>query len=372
MKASRLLACSLFAFFIFAAVTTETHSAVVLEGSGIARILKNDIKTAREIAIKSALFDASSKYQSNIFGYTATNRGIITGDNTLLYSNARIVRYDVVQEKIIDANQFSVTLKVTLAKNFKKIRCKKKSKKERIVINYPTINFRNINADEEFLLRRQLDDSFKNFETKLGKNSYPQFSRIDFVSSSMDKPGRGGSYESYLYGGPKQQGSADHQIFMHLEFDRIDKTLFGVYRLNYRVQFKGSGSNFDRTGSLEFVNTVDTPFTTINAFSNSELRVRELEIPFSKIIDLGQISIKQKSYCEPLAAKLQVSSLGQFINLGSANGITRNDLGWIKEGAQDQILLVDRIEKNKTFFRKDNDVEINLNTAPLVTMVRYE
>lgn len=81
----------------------------------------------------------------------------------------------------------------------------------------------------------------------------------------------------------------------------------------------------------------------------------------------------KNSGCRILTAKLESSPSGYYIKLGSRNGISKNDLGWFTpDGVTDQILIIEKVEANRTFFKTIEANTIEKSNPPLITMVRYE
>ena len=361
-----------YSFLGLTALTTQ--AAETFKGTGAARIINSDKVAARKTALKSAIFDASTKQKSNLFGYTSTQSGRITDDATVLYTNAKLVNYTVVEEKT-ENNLVKIAVRATFSKNYKKLLCNKEKTKSITNIYYPTVKYRNISNEEKFLLDDNLAKSFELFKRDTRENQKSPENQIRFKHASQMVNRTPGTYESYLYGSQEITNKNINEVYFEFEFDRLDKTFFSAFKLNYSVKL--SGKQFDGinipSGSIEFGLKIDTPSRALNIVSNSDLQLSQLDIPFEQILDLKKIIIPKNPSCGILMAKLELSPRGHYIKLGSRNGISKNDLGWFTpDGVTDQILIIERVEANRTFFKTIEANIIKKSNLPLITMVRYE
>ena len=142
---------------------STTRPQETYKGTGAARIINSDKAAARKTALKSAIFDASTKQRSNLFGYTSTQSGRITDDATVLYTNAKLVNYTILEEKT-ENNLVKIAVNATFSKNYKKLLCNKEKTKSITNIYYPTVKYRNISGEEKFLLDNNLARSFARFK----------------------------------------------------------------------------------------------------------------------------------------------------------------------------------------------------------------
>ena len=361
-----------YSFLGFTALTTQ--AAETFKGSGVARIINSDKATARKTALKSAIFDASTKQRSNLFGYTSTQSGRITDDATVLYTNAKLVNYSILEEKT-ENNLVKIAVSATFSKNYKKLLCNKKKTQSITNIYYPTVKYRNVSGEEKFLLDDYLARSFTRFKRDTRETQKSPKNQIHFKNASQMANRTPGSYESYLYGSQEIKDKNINEIFFEFEFDRVDKTFYSVYRLNYSVKLNGKqfdGINIP-SGSIEFGLEIDVPSRALNVLSSSGLQLSQVDVPFEQILNLKKIIIPKNPGCRILMAKLEFSPRGHYIKLGSQNGISKNDLGWFTpDGVTDQILIIERVEANRTFFKTIEANTIKKSNLPLITMVRYE
>ena len=361
-----------YSFLGLTALTTQ--AAETFRGTGAARIINSDKAAARKTALKSAIFDASTKQRSNLFGYTSTQSGRITDDATVLYTNAKLVNYTILEEKT-ENNLVKIAVNATFSKNYKKLLCNKEKTKSITNIYYPTVKYRNISSEEKSLLNDNLARSFARFKRDTRENQKSPKNQIHFKHASQMADKTPGSYESYLYGGQKIKNKNINEIYFEFEFDRVDKAFYSAYRLTYSVKL--NGNQFDGldipSGSIKFGLKIDTPSRALNIFSSSDLQLSQVNIPFEQILDLKKIIIPKPPICRILMAKLEFSPRGHYIKLGSRNGIRKNDLGWFtSDGVTDQILIIERVEANRTFFKTIEANTIKKSNLPLITMVRYE
>jgi hypothetical protein len=364
-----ILAFSFTNLSISASLAAATH-----KGNGFARIIGADTNTARETALKSALFDASTKYKTNIFGITSTSRGTIRRDDTLLYSSAKLVKYDVVDEKK-DKHFIRISVLATFSEAFRKVKCAAARPPNAVKIHYPSFTFRNFTKDEEFYIEDNVRSAFQIFRKSISKRIIMPSLAIQF-SGAPSRPSSGrGVYEEYLYGFSNSRDNNWNNIYPSFEFDKVDKTFYSNINLKYNVRYQGElfGSNMTSSGSVDFTQNINSPNRVANVFTNSALETRELKIPFDQILNLEQLRRPQPRRCRPLTAHLENSKGLYFVRLGAANGITDNDLGWLEtENGLGEILLIERIEKNRTVFKDIVRNKIKITGNPIVKMVRYE
>ena len=364
-----------FLVYSFLGLTALTaQAAETFKGNGAARIINSDKASARKTALKSAIFDASTKQKSNLFGYTSTQSGRITGNASFLYTNAKLVNYTILEEKT-DNNLVKIAVRATFSRNYKKLVCNKVKTKSITNIYYPTVKYRNISNEERFLLDDNLARSFERFASDARNKHGSKNVQINFKSFSPTLQRTPGSYESYLYDSAEIKDKNFNEIELVFEFDRIDKTFYHTYRLTYSVKLKGSefdGINIP-SGSIEFAQEIDSPSKTINVLASSVLQSRQINIPFEQLLNLKKLINLKNSGCRILTAKLESSPSGYYIKLGSRNGISKNDLGWFTpDGVTDQILIIEKVEANRTFFKTIEANTIEKSNPPLITMVRYE
>lgn len=361
-----------YSFLGLTALTTQ--AAETFRGNGAARIIKSDKAAARKTALKSAIFDASTKQRSNLFGYTSTQRGTITDDATILYTNAKLVNYKILEEKT-ENNLVKIAVRATFSKNYKKLLCNKEKTKIITNIYYPTVRYRNISSEEKFLLDDNLARSFKRFKSDTREKQKSPKNQIHFKHASQMSSRTPGSYESFLYGSPEIKDKNINEIYFDFEFDRVDKTFYSAYRLTYSVKLSGNlldGIKIS-SGSIEFALEIDLPSRALNVLTSSDLQLSQVDIPFEQFLDLKKIINLKNPGCKILTAKLEFSPHGHYIKLGSRHGISKNDLGWFTpDGVTDQILIIERVEANRTFFKTIEANTIKKSNVPLITMVRYE
>lgn len=361
-------------YFFLGLSAFTTQAAETFRGNGAARIINSDKAAARKTALKSAIFDASTKQRSNLFGYTSTQSGRITDDATVLYTNAKLVNYSILEEKT-ENNLVKIAVSATFSKNYKKLLCNKEKTKSITNIYYPTVKYRNMSGEEKFLLDDNLARSFTRFKRDTREKQKSPKNQIHFKHASQMANRTPGSYEVYLYGSQETKDKNINEIFFKFEFDRVDKMFYSAYRLNYSVKLNGKqfdGINIP-SGSIEFGFEIDIPSRALNVLSSSNLQLSQVDIPFEQILNLKKIMIPKNPDCRILMARLESSPRGHYIKLGSRNGIGKNDLGWFKpDGVTDQILIIERVEANRTFFKTIEANIIKRSNLPLITMVRYE
>lgn len=361
-----------YSFLGLTALTTQ--AAETFRGIGAARIINNDRAAAQKTALKSAIFDASTKQTSNLFGYTSTQSGSITDDATFLYTNAKLVNYTILEEKT-ENNLVKIAVKATFSKNYKKVLCNKEKTKNITNIYYPKVKYRNISSEEKFLLNDNLARSFTRFESDTRGKRISSNNEINFKHASQVVNRTPGSYESYLYGSPGRKGKNINEIYFEFEFNRVDKTFYSAYQLTYSVKLNGNlfdGIN-PPSGSIEFPLEIDLPIRALNVLTSSDLELSQVDIPFGEFLDFKKLINLKNPGCRILKAKLEFSPRGHYIKLGSRNGISKNDLGWFtRDGVTEQILIIEKLEANRTFFKTIEANTIKKSNPPLITMVRYE
>jgi len=350
---------------------SEVKASSVQKGTGIARIINGNLNSARDTAIKSALFDASTRHKSRIFGYSHTEQGQLIDDSTVVYSNARIIDYKTIDEQIFD-NVIQITVSVKFTESVKKIKCKKEKLIRNVFLNFPATSFSNLDRDEELYFEKLVNSSFQNFKLHIQKNFGNPSYRINFKNEVNSIPLNANLYDRLLYniGNKPVENAISIGISFHIE--KIDFNFKESYKLNYSVKVHNKNSTLGY-GSIHFTKSVATPSRILNVLTNSALRFNTENIDFKKILNLQNILKPIKSKCLPLRAKLKYASGRHFVELGSANGINRNDLGWVeKNGADGELFLIDKIEKRKTFFRINKNLTKYINNYPIITMVRYD
>ena len=270
-----------------------------------------------------------------------------------LYTNAKLVNYTILEEKT-ENNLVRIAVEATFSKNYKKLLCNREKTKSITNIYYPTVKYRNMSNEEKFLLNDNLARSFTRFEVDTREKQKSSRNQINFKNASQVVDRTPGSYESYLYGGPGIKGKNINEIYFEFEFDRVDKTFYRAYRLTYSVKL--NGNLFDSvnipSGSIEFALEFDLPNRALNVLTSSDLQLSHVNIPFEELLDLKKLINNKNPGCSILTAKLEFSPRGQYIKLGAQNGISKNDLGWFtSDGVTDQILIIEKLEANRTFFK---------------------
>ena len=375
MKKTRISFCcfavAVFITLLWNTYKSEVQASAVIKGTGIARIINNNLNNARETAIKSALFDASTRHKSRIFGYTATKKGQLIDDTTVVYSNARIIDYETIDEQIFDTT-IQITVSVKFTESIKKIRCKKEKVIKNVFLNFPTTAFSNLDRDEELYFENLVNSSFGTFKRHIKKNLNNPSYRMYFTKKINSNAANSNLYDRLLYNIEDNPVKNATSIGVSFHIEKTDHNFLESYKLTYNVRIQDKDTTVE-SGSIHFTKSVTTPSRILNVLTNSALKMNINDIDFKKILNLKNILKPIKARCLPLRAKLKYARGRHFIELGSANGIKRNDLGWVeKNGADGELFLIDKIEKQKTFFRINNTFNKYQNNYPTITMVRYD
>jgi len=375
VKKKRIPICCFTAFIfitlLIGSYKAELKASDVIEGTGIARIINGKFNDARDTAIKSALFDASTRHKSKIFGFTATKMGKLIDDTTIIFSNAKIIDYKTIDEQILD-NLLQVTVSVKFTESIKKIKCKKEKVIKNIILNFPKISFTNLDRNEELYFEALINSSFRAFKYHLQRNfSNPSY-RINFSRETNSIPSNSNLYDRLLYNIEDKPTENATSIATSFNVEKKDNNFMEFYKIDYTVGLQKKDITL-QSGSMRFTKSVTTPSRFLNVLTNSALGSDVANIDYKEILDLRKILKPIKSKCSPLQAKLKYASGRYFVELGSTNGVSKNDLGWVeKDGAEGELFLIEKIEKQKTFFRINKNLNKYQNNYPIITMVRYD